>query len=118
MEDNLMKEATVYKTIPLKGCESGTLEFAIIEEPYGEGSKAVVSVCAALGEGKESWKVHIPLAQIKEVRQALKDAKKAYKKCKDSKKKETKAKEKEAKKSKTTKQTSTKEVKATKKQPQ
>lgn len=108
-----MKERAVYKTIPLKGSEGGTLEFAIIEEPYGEGSKAVVSICATLGESKESWKVHIPLTQIKETRQALKGSKKAYKKMKKCK---TLKKEKESKK--TAKQNATKEVKATKKQSQ
>lgn len=114
-----MKETEIYKTIPLKESEGGTLNFAIIEEPYGEGSKAVISICASLGEGKESWKVHIPFSQIKEVCQALKDAKKARKKQKTAKK----PKNKEAKKSKeakVTKETSApkKEAKSTKKQPQ
>lgn len=113
-----MKEAEIYKTIPLKESEGGTLNFAIIEEPYGEGSKAVISICASLGEGKESWKVHIPFSQIKEVRQALKEARKARKKQKTAKK----PKDKEAKKSKEAKakETSTpkKEAKTAKKQPQ
>lgn len=110
-----MKEAVVYKTIPLEMFEGGTLEFAVIEEPYGEGSKAVVSICASLGEGKEAWKVHIPLTQIKESCKALKEAKKARKKCKDAKKKEAKAKEKEVKKDKKTKAETTKETKTPKK---
>ncbi len=103
-----MKETAVYKTIPLKGSKGGTLDFAVIEEPYGEGSKPVVSICATLNE-KESWKVHIPLSQIKEVRQALKEAKKTRKKAKSK----TKSKDKEAKKTKNSK-TATKEVKETK----
>ena len=113
-----MKETEIYKTIPLKESEGGTLNFAIIEEPYGEGSKAVISICASLGEGKESWKVHIPFSQIKEVRQTLKEARKARKKQKTAKK----SKDKEAKKSKgaKAKETSTpkKEAKTAKKQPQ
>lgn len=98
--------------MPLKESEGGKINFAIIEQPYGEGSKAVVSICVTLGESKESWKVHIPLTQIKEVRQALKEAKKACKKCKKE-----KAKNKEVKKTKSTKQNQPKEVKTTKKQP-
>lgn len=113
-----MKETEIYKTIPLKESEGGTLNFAIIEEPYGEGSKAVISICASLGEGKESWKVHIPFSQIKEVRQALKEARKARKKQKTAKK----PKDKEAKKSKEAKAKETsapkKEAKTAKKQPQ
>lgn len=113
-----MKETEIYKTIPLKESEGGTLNFAFIEEPYGEGSKAVISICASLGEGKESWKVHIPFSQIKEVRQALKEARKARKKQKTAKK----PKDKEAQKSKEAKakETSTpkKEAKTAKKQPQ
>ncbi|CAM3558539.1 MULTISPECIES: hypothetical protein [Helicobacter] len=108
-----MKEAVIYKTIPLEDSEGGTLEFAVIEKPYGEGSKAVVSICASLGGGKESWKVHIPLTQIKESCKALKGAKKARKKCKDAKKKEAKAKE--VKKDKKTKVETTKETKTPKK---
>lgn len=106
-----MKETSVYKTIPLKESKGGTLNFAVIEEPYGEGSKPVVSICATLSE-KESWKVHIPLSQIKEVRQALKEAKKSCKKVKS--KEKSKDKEvKKAKKAKNSKAT-TKEAKETK----
>lgn len=113
-----MKETAVYKTIPLKESKGGTLNFAVIEEPYGEGSKPVVSICATLNE-KESWKVHIPLSQIKEVRQALKEAKKTRKKEKSK----TKNKDKEVKKAKKAKNSKTatkevKETKATKKQAQ
>lgn len=87
-----MKEAVIYKTIPLEDSEGGTLEFAVIEKPYGEGSKAVVSICASLGGGKESWKVHIPLTQIKESCKALKGAKKHVKNVKTQRKKKLKQK--------------------------
>ncbi|MCM1225484.1 MAG: hypothetical protein NC548_64670 [Lachnospiraceae bacterium] len=121
-----MKESSVYKTVPLKDYEGGKIEFAIIEEPYGEKSKPVVSICVSLGDGKESFKLHIPLSQVKEVRQVLKSSKKAYKKHKDSKKCKTakkdkakdKTKTKESKSTKTDKQNTLQEVKITKKQPQ
>ncbi|WP_161594711.1 hypothetical protein [Helicobacter sp. MIT 11-5569] len=35
-----MKETKIYKSLPLKGTENGSLDFAIIEEPYGENSLA------------------------------------------------------------------------------
>lgn len=83
--EEIMKEARVYKRLPLNGSENGTLDFAIIEEPYGEDSQAVVSICASVSD--ESWKIHLPLRQIKAIRKALKDSKIAYKKFKKESKK-------------------------------
>lgn len=94
-----MKEAKIYKSIPLNGSENGSLDFAIIEEPYGVDSQAVVSICASISD-TQSWKVHLPLNQIKAVRKALKESKAAHKKLKkESKKAEKLAKVKKSKKS-------------------
>ncbi|MBX7491010.1 hypothetical protein [Helicobacter turcicus] len=81
-----MKETRIYKRLPLNGSENGRLDFAIIEEPYGEDSQAVVSICASIGDA-QSWKIHLPLKQIKAIRKALKESKVAYKKLKKESKK-------------------------------
>lgn len=85
-----MKEAKIYKSIPLNGSENGSLDFAIIEEPYGVDSQAVVSICASISD-TQSWKIHLPLNQIKAVRKALKESKAAHKKLKKESKKSRKA---------------------------
>lgn len=92
-----MKEAKIYKVLPLEGTEDGKIEFAVIAEPYGEGSKPVASIGVELEKGK-IWKVHIPFNQIKDVRKALKDAKSAYKQYKKEAKKANKNTNKEAQK--------------------
>ena len=74
-----MKEAQVYKTLPLNGSENGTLKFAMVTEPYGEKSQTIVSICASIDD-TQSWKIHLPLCQIKDVCKALKKSKKFYKK--------------------------------------
>ncbi|WP_299546156.1 hypothetical protein [uncultured Helicobacter sp.] len=96
-----MKEAKIYKSISLNGCENGSLDFAIIEEPYGKDSQAVVSICASISD-TQSWKIHLPLSQIKAIRKALKESKVAYKKIKKENKKVQKLTKTSTKKSKKT----------------
>ena len=90
--ESKMKEAQVYKTLPLNGSENGTLKFAVVTEPYGEKSQTIVSICASIDD-TQSWKIHLPLCQIKDICKALKESKKAYKKhSKEAKKAEKKQK--------------------------
>ena len=87
-----MKDTQIYKTLPLNGSENGTLKFAVINEPYGDKSQTVVSICASIDD-TQSWKIHIPLCQIKDICKALKESKKFYKKLsKEAKKAEKKQK--------------------------
>lgn len=74
-----MKDTQIYKTLPLNGSENGTLKFAVINEPYSDKSQTVVSICASIDD-TQSWKIHLPLCQIKDVCKALKESKKFYKK--------------------------------------
>ncbi len=62
---------------PLNGTESGKIEIAIIEKPYGEGSENVASIGIFLNRDSHSpyWKVHIPKSNIDEVIEILKKAK-------------------------------------------
>ena len=82
----MMKETKIYRSLPLEGRENGSIDFAIITNPYGEGSEAVVSICASINE-TQSWKIHLPIGQIKAIRKALKESKSAYKKLKKENKK-------------------------------
>ncbi len=92
-----MKETFIYKTIPLEDSKEGSFTFAIITEPYGEKSPAVVSICAHLSD-TEQWLLHIPMKQVKEVCKALKCSKSALKAIKKEKKKKLKKIKKEEKK--------------------
>jgi len=75
-----MKKAIQLKTIPLAHTKEGTISISHIEEPYGEGSKPVVSIGISLdGENKPDWKVHIPYENIDDVIEALKEAKEKFK---------------------------------------
>lgn len=65
------------KLIPLNGTKKGNISLVKIDEPYGKGSHSVVSIGIVLSgeEGEPEWKVHIPLENIDEVIEALKELK-------------------------------------------
>ncbi|MCD6259586.1 MAG: hypothetical protein J7J31_08290 [Helicobacteraceae bacterium] len=65
------------KTIALSGTKNGIISITKIEEPYGEGSATVASIGISLsGNAAEpEWKVHIPLENVDEVIEALKQVK-------------------------------------------
>ena len=71
-----MKKSIELKKIPLANTKEGTISIAHIEEPYGEGSKPVVSIGISLNGEEVDWKAHIPYENIDEVIEALKEAKK------------------------------------------
>ncbi len=63
------------KIIELGGTDKGVISIAKIEEPYGKGSACVASIGVSLAgkENEPEWKVHIPLENIDEVIEALKE---------------------------------------------
>jgi len=65
------------KTIALSGTKKGVISVTKIDEPYGKGSEAVASIGVSLaGNANEpEWKVHIPLKNLDEVIEALKELK-------------------------------------------
>ena len=75
-----MKKAKLLKTIPLANTKEGIITISHIEEPYGEGSKPVVSIGISLDgeENNPTWKAHIPYENIDDVIEALKEAKKNF----------------------------------------
>jgi len=75
-----MKKVKLLKTIPLANTKEGIISISHIDEPYGEGSKPVVSIGISLdGENKPDWKAHIPYENIDDVIEALKEAKEKFK---------------------------------------
>jgi len=75
-----MKKTTLLKTIPLANTKEGIITISHIDEPYGEGSKPVVSIGISLNgeENKPDWKAHIPYKNINDVIEALKEAKEKF----------------------------------------
>ncbi len=65
------------KTIELSGTKNGVISITKLEKPYGENSAPVASIGISLnGDANEpEWKVHIPLENLQEVIEALKDIK-------------------------------------------
>jgi hypothetical protein len=65
------------KTIELSGTKKGVISVTKLVEPYGAGSATVASIGISLaGNSNEpEWKVHIPLENLDEVIQALKELK-------------------------------------------
>ncbi|HEY9203126.1 hypothetical protein [Sulfurimonas sp.] len=65
------------KTIQLSGTKKGVISVTKIDEPYGAGSASVASIGISLvGNANEpEWKVHIPLKNLDEVIEALKELK-------------------------------------------
>jgi hypothetical protein len=71
----MSKELTVEKEIALSGTKSGKIFVSKIAQPYGEKSESVASVAISLAGTADSvdWKVHIPLENLDEVIEALKN---------------------------------------------
>ncbi|MGE4397778.1 MAG: hypothetical protein AB7D34_10100 [Sulfurimonas sp.] len=65
------------KTIQLSGTKKGVISVTKIDEPYGAGSASVASIGISLvgNAGEPEWKVHIPLKNLDEVIEALKELK-------------------------------------------
>lgn len=68
---------SLIEEIKLSGTESGKITVTTIAEPYGAGSKSVVSIGIALQANSEDpdWKVHLPKENIDAVIEALLKAK-------------------------------------------
>lgn len=75
----MMKEAHLIKEIPLASTEDGAITVATVKEPYGQNSSPIVSLGIWLSKTSEEpdWKVHIPVENLDDVIEALKEAKKA-----------------------------------------
>ncbi len=65
------------KTISLSGTKKGVISVTKIDEPYGAGSHSVASIGISLAGNADEpeWKVHIPLKNLDEVIEALKELK-------------------------------------------
>ncbi|MGE0739162.1 hypothetical protein [Sulfurimonas sp.] len=65
------------KTISLNGTKKGVISVTKIDEPYGAGSHSVASIGISLAGNADEpeWKVHIPLENLEEVIEALKELK-------------------------------------------
>lgn len=63
------------KVIPLASSDKGVISVTKIEEPYGAGSKPVVSIGISLNGDPENpdWKAHIPLENVEDVCAAVKE---------------------------------------------
>ena len=75
-----MKINTVIAEFPLANTKEGLITISHINEPYGEGSKPVVSIGISLNGDNEKpdWKAHIPYENIDDVIAALKAAKEKF----------------------------------------
>ena len=69
----MSSKATLETTLPLDGTKNGVISISKIEEPYGEGSNTVASIGISLAGNAEEpeWKVHLPLANLDAVIEAL-----------------------------------------------
>ena len=68
----MSNEVKIVKNIDLNGSKNGEIIISHIDEPYGEGSHAVVSIGITLKKGKEpAWKAHIPYENLYEVIEVL-----------------------------------------------
>jgi len=70
-----MKKTIPIAEFPLAHTKEGIISIAHIEEPYGEGSKPVVSIGISINGETPDWKAHIPYENIDDVISALKAAK-------------------------------------------
>ncbi|WP_456480660.1 hypothetical protein [Nautilia sp.] len=75
-----MKTNIIIAEFPLANTKEGMITVSHINEPYGEGSKPVVSIGISLNGDNEKpdWKAHIPYENIDDVIAALKAAKEKY----------------------------------------
>ena len=69
----MSSKATLETTLPLDGTKNGVISISKIEEPYGAGSNTVASIGISLAGNAEDpeWKVHLPLANLDAVIEAL-----------------------------------------------
>lgn len=58
-------------SILLNGTQSGKISLANIKNPYGEGSKDVLSIAICLKDNEPEWKIHVPYANLDELIIAL-----------------------------------------------
>jgi hypothetical protein len=70
-----MKKTKLIKEFPLANTKEGVIRISHIDEPYGEGSKPVVSIGISLNGEEVDWKAHIPYENIDDVISALQEAK-------------------------------------------
>ncbi len=72
--------STIIKTFPLAGTKEGVISVSHLEEPYGKGSNAVVSIGISLKGDVQNpdWKAHIPYENLDDLIDALKSAKEKY----------------------------------------
>lgn len=61
------------KVINLSGTKKGVISVTKVEKPYGEKSADVASIGISLAGNADEpeWKVHIPMANLEEVIEAL-----------------------------------------------
>jgi len=70
-----MKKTKLIQEFPLANTKEGIITISHIDEPYGEGSKPVVSLGISLNGENVDWKAHIPYENIDDVISALQKAK-------------------------------------------
>jgi hypothetical protein len=72
-----MKKAVEIGVVKLANTENGIISVYKIEEPYGEGSKPVVSIGISLSGDKSNpdWKAHIPYENLDQLIELLQKAK-------------------------------------------
>jgi hypothetical protein len=65
------------KIIQLSGTKKGVISIEKLDEPYGTGTHSVASIGISLvgNENEPEWKVHIPLENLDELIEALKELK-------------------------------------------
>ena len=73
----MSKETSIETTLPLANTKNGIIAVSKINEPYGAGSETVASIGISLSgdAGSPDWKVHIPLANLDDVIEALQNLK-------------------------------------------
>lgn len=69
----MSSNVTLETTIALENTKNGVISISKIEEPYGANSATVASIGISLAGNadKPEWKVHLPLANLDAVIEAL-----------------------------------------------
>lgn len=69
----MSSKVTLETSIPLEGTKNGVISISKIEEPYGADSHTVASIGISLAGKADApeWKVHLPLANLDAVIEAL-----------------------------------------------
>lgn len=69
----------ILKTFSIANTKRAFASIAYLQEPYGEGSKPVVSIAVSLkGDNELDWKTHIPCENLDELIEALEIAKREF----------------------------------------